>query len=182
MATPDPPGGYCTRCGRPLRRLGDNAVEACTCDPPAPAVPLDDALRDPAGFVAGMAEERGTLVRHPFRTTDFAGVRGSCLDCGHPVTSPVHRLTPEEAAAAREERYRAALDELRAKGPHAKTRWRHRKGGLVEVVFNGLLESTKEPHVAYRELPDGPNVWFRPLSEFLDGRFTPEPADSPEST
>jgi hypothetical protein len=73
-------------------------------------------------------------------------------------------------------KYEAAVADLRARGPHANTRWRHRKGGVYVIVFNGITEATLEPCVAYRnpERPADP-YWVRPLSEFLDGRFTPEP-------
>ena len=70
------------------------------------------------------------------------------------------------------EQYTAGMAALRDRGPHAGSRWRHAKTGNVYViVFNGLLESTCEPHVGYRREDGTPPVWFRPLAEFLDGRF-----------
>ena len=49
--------------------------------------------------------------------------------------------------------------------------FRHRKGGLYEVIAVGKIEATLEKAVVYKAT-DG-NVWIRPATEFMDGRFQP---------
>jgi hypothetical protein len=76
------------------------------------------------------------------------------------------------------EAFDLSMAELRAKGPHAMTRWLHVKtGNVYVVVFNGLLEKDCTPMVGYRRDDGSPPVWFRPLTEFLDGRFLPPDPD-----
>lgn len=48
---------------------------------------------------------------------------------------------------------------------------RHRKGGLYRLLQEGVYEPDRSPVAIYDD-PDG-TVWVRPLSEFMDGRFTP---------
>jgi hypothetical protein len=68
---------------------------------------------------------------------------------------------------------RLNLGEVVDAGPLPKigSRWRHRKGALYEVVSNARLEGTLEAVVVYRDEAVG-MTWVRPLSEFIDGRFT----------
>ena len=56
--------------------------------------------------------------------------------------------------------------------------WRHKKTGTIyRILTVGLLEKNLEPHVIYtEECDDECPLWIRPVSEFLDGRFEPEPA------
>lgn len=57
--------------------------------------------------------------------------------------------------------------------PLAGSRWVHRNGGRYVVVSKCIIEATLTPAVAYEA--DGEPAswtWVRPLSEFLDGRFT----------
>jgi len=63
--------------------------------------------------------------------------------------------------------------------PAAGQWWRHRKGGLYQVVCVALTEATQEPVVVYRKHMVG-LTWVRPVEEFLDGRFMPtrSPFDS----
>ncbi len=53
--------------------------------------------------------------------------------------------------------------------------YRHKKsGGLYVILERGLLESTKEPVIIYREVQkDGSygEIWVRPMKDFFDGRF-----------
>jgi len=55
--------------------------------------------------------------------------------------------------------------------PAAGQWWRHRTGGLYQVVCVALAEATQEPVVVYRKHMVG-LTWTRPAAEFLDGRFT----------
>ncbi len=65
-------------------------------------------------------------------------------------------------------------------GPDVDSVWRHRKGGVYQVMANAIRESDLVPVVVYREtFPTGmgwtrgfPLTWTRPLTEFRDGRFT----------
>jgi len=50
-------------------------------------------------------------------------------------------------------------------------RWRHRTGGVYEVVCVGYLESDLSGVVVYRA-DSGGVAWVRPVAEFMDGRFT----------
>lgn len=73
-------------------------------------------------------------------------------------------------------------DELKEKlfaCPAAGSVWRHRSGGLYRVVTTVIVEATLEPAVVYtKNGGDGVLKWCRPLSEFLDGRFTHDPERS----
>lgn len=54
---------------------------------------------------------------------------------------------------------------------HPGNKVRHKKsGGLYEVMATARLEATLEPVHVYRSLADG-QVWVRPDTEMLDGRF-----------
>ena len=48
--------------------------------------------------------------------------------------------------------------------------WRHRKGGEYVVTGECRIEATREKAVLYVELGGG-DVWARPVTEFMDGRF-----------
>ena len=48
--------------------------------------------------------------------------------------------------------------------------WRHRKGGTYRVHGVGREEATLAPVVVY-VASGSPDLWTRPLTEFLDGRF-----------
>lgn len=49
--------------------------------------------------------------------------------------------------------------------------WKHAKTGNDYVVTaRGIREEDLSPMLAYRRV-DGSLTWFRPVSEFLDGRF-----------
>lgn len=88
-------------------------------------------------------------------------------------------------SAANDDHLDAALALIAAKGPDAGSVWRHRKGGVYEVVCCAVRETDLVPVVVYRdERPQGatldrktahwfkPTVcWTRPLAEFTDGRF-----------
>lgn len=51
--------------------------------------------------------------------------------------------------------------------------WRHVKtAATYRVLREGLLEADKTPVVVYQSISSG-EVWVRPKSEFLDGRFEP---------
>jgi len=52
------------------------------------------------------------------------------------------------------------------------SRWRHRKGGEYRVERVVYRESTLEPEVIYASLADAV-FYSRPLTDFMDGRFTP---------
>ena len=57
--------------------------------------------------------------------------------------------------------------------------WRHKKKGTIyRILTVGLLEKNLEPCVVYTEECDDDvaPVWVRPVAEFLDRRFEPEPA------
>ncbi len=50
--------------------------------------------------------------------------------------------------------------------------YRHRKGGEYRVLLLlGTQEATLEPVVIYASTENS-RVWVRPVTEFLDGRFT----------
>jgi hypothetical protein len=54
--------------------------------------------------------------------------------------------------------------------------WRHRKGSVYRITGTGILEATLAEMVIYVAVDAwgveiGP-AWIRPLTEFLDGRFT----------
>lgn len=53
--------------------------------------------------------------------------------------------------------------------------WQHRKGGVYMVLVECTIEATDTPAVAYKSLTSNgrDDVWIRPLSEFMDGRFKP---------
>lgn len=71
------------------------------------------------------------------------------------------------------------LVDLLLKCPAAGSAWRHRNGTVYRVCSAAIIEATLEPAVVYR--PDNGNpfvTWVRPLSEFLDGRFTHDPERS----
>lgn len=63
-------------------------------------------------------------------------------------------------------------------GPPIGSVWRHRKGGVYEVVTCAVSEADLTAVVVYREKSTGgvhhdvPLTWVRPLDEFNDGRFT----------
>lgn len=66
--------------------------------------------------------------------------------------------------------------------PTAKlTRYRHKKRGTTyEVIGRGILQATEPPiegdqMVAYKSVETG-DIWFRPETEFEDGRFEELPA------
>lgn len=50
--------------------------------------------------------------------------------------------------------------------------FRHRKGGIYSVLDVCIIEKTCEPGVVYQDAATLLK-WCRPISEFLDGRFTP---------
>ena len=52
--------------------------------------------------------------------------------------------------------------------------WRHRKGGLYEIIGFGIDENTMKPVVIYHGCRDIGSVWTRPCTEFFDGRFVRE--------
>ena len=54
--------------------------------------------------------------------------------------------------------------------------YRHRKGGVYDVLAIARVEATHEPVVVYRAQYGDRDVWTRPLAEFLDGRFVLIPA------
>jgi hypothetical protein len=56
--------------------------------------------------------------------------------------------------------------------PRAGGWWRHRKGGVYQVVCVAYIEATMTPAVVYRSAGGG-LCWVRPVAEFLDGRFVP---------
>lgn len=66
----------------------------------------------------------------------------------------------------------AALVGLLDAAPRPGEVWRHRKGGVYEVVCCAVVESSLDVAVVYAGA-DGVR-WVRPLSEFMDGRFTRE--------
>lgn len=59
--------------------------------------------------------------------------------------------------------------------PLVRDLWRHRKGGLYELVGHGRHSETLEEMTAYAG-EDG-SLWFRPREMFEDGRFTREEGD-----
>jgi hypothetical protein len=75
----------------------------------------------------------------------------------------------------------AAVEQMTTRGPDVSSLWRHRDGGVYEVVCNAIRESDLVPVVVYRASGPQPVVsgrkrylglaWTRPLAEFLDGRF-----------
>lgn len=71
----------------------------------------------------------------------------------------------------------AATVELETRCPAPGSKWRHRSGGVYHVVGPCIIEATLTPAVSYvSDVPDASQIpWVRPLDEFLDGRFTPEP-------
>jgi len=50
-------------------------------------------------------------------------------------------------------------------------RYRHRKGGVYEVLMIASSTETGEPLVVYRADHECGQTWARPLEEFEDGRF-----------
>ncbi len=51
--------------------------------------------------------------------------------------------------------------------------WRHRNGGIYEVVSIVIIEGTMSPAITYRCIDLSPALtWCRPASEFVDGRFS----------
>jgi hypothetical protein len=72
------------------------------------------------------------------------------------------------------------LPPLPANRPEHLSKWRHRNGTVYTVIIVGREEATLTPVVVYAEWapiwlwkPNG-DIWTRPLSEFMDGRFTQE--------
>lgn len=64
--------------------------------------------------------------------------------------------------------------------PAAWSWWRHRKGGLYQVLGVAREEATLAPVVVYR---GESGIWTRPHEDFYDGRFTPAvPPDMPGPT
>lgn len=64
------------------------------------------------------------------------------------------------------------------KQPHPGQVWLHNKGRYYEVLAVSVHTETEEICVVYRETrnvhlrDDAAKVWHRPLSMFMDGRFT----------
>lgn len=56
--------------------------------------------------------------------------------------------------------------------PLVRELWRHKKGGLYEMVGEGRHSETQERLTAY--LGEDGELWFRPVEMFHDGRFTQE--------
>ena len=61
--------------------------------------------------------------------------------------------------------------------PEKNSRWRHRKGGIYIVIdvatgCGGSIEG--QSLVVYFGVTTQ-GLWARPLSEFMDGRFFPDP-------
>lgn len=63
------------------------------------------------------------------------------------------------------------LSQIETTGPAPGSRWRHRKGGLYEVVCCAIREEDLVPVVVYRPVGGGA-AWDRLLTKFIDGRFT----------
>lgn len=63
----------------------------------------------------------------------------------------------------------------KARWPVIGSRWLHVKSGNVyQVTGKALREADLEPVVTYTRSDAGWHpAWVRPLSEFLDGRFSP---------
>lgn len=75
------------------------------------------------------------------------------------------------------EKLAKAMEAIKANHPKSGSLWRHIKSDSVYLVmYIGVRESTVEPDVAYMAFDEAkqapkPPVWFRPLADFLDGRF-----------
>ena len=55
--------------------------------------------------------------------------------------------------------------------PRPGSIWRHRKGGTYLVLCVARVEATLEHVVVYHKVRQPADVWTRPVSEFMDGRF-----------
>lgn len=60
--------------------------------------------------------------------------------------------------------------------------YRHKKGGIYIVVGIGVHTETGEQLVSYQPLRDTKVWYFRPYSQFTDGRFTLIPWDQVASS
>lgn len=63
------------------------------------------------------------------------------------------------------------LTRLSAEGPIINSIWIHRSGGRYRVMHTAIIEETLVAAVVYQCCTSS-IIWVRPLSEFLDGRFT----------
>jgi hypothetical protein len=78
---------------------------------------------------------------------------------------------------------RESVGAIHRDGPVPGSVWKHSKGGQYIVLTCALVESDLSPVVVYRKYPLAdesfshhyPIAWTRPLTEFLDGRFTQVP-------
>ena len=69
--------------------------------------------------------------------------------------------------------------EIIFEGPIEGTLWRHKKsGGLYVVKEKCRIEATAEPGLLYKSEKTG-ELWVRPETEFLDGRFVHIPTGAP---
>lgn len=79
-----------------------------------------------------------------------------------------------------DDRLEAAIALTAKAGPNRGSIWRHRKGGAYQIVVCAIREADLVPVVVYKdEYPQGEMfdrklalTWVRPLTEFMDGRFT----------
>lgn len=75
------------------------------------------------------------------------------------------------------DKFNRSLRKLESSAVEEGSVWWHKTGDFYIVVGDGLIEATLEPAVIYTAYRTTGIKWIRPLSEFLDGRFTPVEVD-----